>query len=119
MSEAAAAKITHVIFDLDGLLIGETLLIFSLWCDRILHNWIVDTECLYTQETQKIVSRYGKTYDWTLKSKLMGRKPINGATILVDELQIPLTPAEFHSELYGNLMDKFPDAPFLPCASGV
>ena len=73
-----------------------------------------DTECLYTQETQKIVSRYGKTYNWTLKSKLMGRKPIDGAKILIDELQIPLTPEEFHLELYGNLRDKFPDAPFLP-----
>lgn len=75
----------------------------------------VDTECLYTQETQKIVSRYGKTFDWTLKAKLMGRKPLDGAKILVDELQIPLTPAQFQTELYGNLMDKFPDAPFLPC----
>ncbi len=44
----------------------------------------------------------------------MGRKPIDGAKILVDELQIPLTPEEFHLELYGNLMDKFPNAPFLP-----
>ncbi len=44
----------------------------------------------------------------------MGRKPIDGAKILVDKLQIPLTPEEFHLELYGNLMDKFPDAPFLP-----
>ena len=45
---------------------------------------------------------------------MMGRKPLEGAKILVDELKIPLTPEEFHSELYGRLMDQFPNAPLLP-----
>ena len=48
---------------------------------------------------------------------MMGRKPLDGAKILVDTLGIPLTPEEFHKELYGNLMDQFPGAPFLPGTS--
>ena len=44
----------------------------------------------------------------------MGRKPLEGATILVEALGIPLTPEEFHKELYGKLMDMFPDAELMP-----
>ena len=54
------------------------------------------------------------TFEWSLKTKMMGRKPIEGATILVEALGIPLTPEEFHKELYGKLMDMFPDAELLP-----
>ncbi|KAJ3339256.1 hypothetical protein HDU93_008464 [Gonapodya sp. JEL0774] len=49
-------KIDFVIFDMDGLLL--------------------DTERIYTEVTQEIVSRYGKTYSWTLKAKLMGLKQL-------------------------------------------
>lgn len=45
---------------------------------------------------------------------MMGRRPLEGAQVLVDELKLPLTAEEFHRELYGNLMEKFPDAKLLP-----
>lgn len=73
-----------------------------------------DTEVLYTKVTQQILDRYGKTFEWSLKTKMMGRKPIEGATILVEDLQLPMTPEEFHKELYGNLMSMFPDAELMP-----
>lgn len=73
-----------------------------------------DTEVLYTKVTQQILDRYEKTFEWSLKTKMMGRKPIEGATILVEELQLPMTPEEFHKELYGNLMSMFPDAELMP-----
>lgn len=69
---------------------------------------------LYTKVTQQILDRYGKTFEWPLKTKMMGRKPLDGATILVKELQLPMTPEEFHKELYGNLMSMFPDAELMP-----
>ena len=77
-------------------------------------NLHADTEVLYTKVTQQILDRYGKTFEWSLKTKMMGRKPIDGATILVEELQLPMTPEEFHKELYGNLMSMFPDAELMP-----
>ncbi len=64
--------------------------------------------------SQGILDRYGKTFEWSLKAKMMGRKPLEGAKILVDTLDIPLTPEEFHKELYGKLMDMFPTAKLLP-----
>jgi len=64
--------------------------------------------------TQEILDRYGLTFEWSLKAKMMGRKPLEGAKILVDTLDLPLTPEEFHHELYGKLMDMFPEASLLP-----
>jgi pseudouridine-5'-monophosphatase len=64
-----------VLFDLDGVLL--------------------DTEPLYTEATQAVVGRYGKTYDWSLKSHTMGRDARLTARFILDSLSIPLSPDEF------------------------
>lgn len=64
-----------VLFDLDGVLL--------------------DTEPLYTEATQAIVGRYGKTYDWSLKSHTMGRDARLTARFILERLAIPLSPEEF------------------------
>jgi pseudouridine-5'-monophosphatase len=69
---------THVLFDLDGVLL--------------------DTEGLYTEATQAVVGRYGKTYDWSLKVLTMGREARASARAIVEHLAIPLTPDEFLAE---------------------
>ena len=43
---------THVIFDLDGVLL--------------------DSEPLYTCATQEIVGEYGKVFDWSVKGNTIG-----------------------------------------------
>ena len=73
-----------------------------------------DTESLYTLCTQKILDRYGKTYDWTLKTKAMGRKPLDAARVIVEALELPVTVEEFHTELYSLLNELFPDAEMMP-----
>jgi pseudouridine-5'-monophosphatase len=70
--------ITHVLFDLDGVLL--------------------DTEGLYTVATQAVVGRHGKTYDWAIKRHTMGRDARFGARYLLDQLQIPMTVEEFLDE---------------------
>lgn len=67
--------VKYIIFDMDGLLL--------------------DTERVYTQVTQQIVSRFGKEYTWELKAKLMGTKEMDAAILLVDTLQIPMTPEQY------------------------
>ena len=66
---------SHVIFDLDGVLL--------------------DTEKLYTQSTQTVVGEYGKTFDWTLKSQMMGRHELEGARLLVEQLELPISAEEY------------------------
>lgn len=69
---------------------------------------------LYTECTQDILDKYGLKFEWSVKSKMMGRPPLVSAKVLVDELNLPMTAEEFHSTLYGSLMEKFPDAKLLP-----
>ena len=73
-----------------------------------------DTESLYTLCTQKILDRYGKTYDWPLKTRVMGRKPLDAAGFIVDALELPISAEEFHTELYSLLGELFPDAEMMP-----
>ena len=69
------ADFSHVIFDLDGVLL--------------------DTEKLYTQSTQTVVGEYGKTFDWSLKSQMMGRHELEGARLLVETLELPISAEEY------------------------
>lgn len=66
---------SHVIFDLDGVLL--------------------DTERLYTQATQAVVATYGKTFDWGLKSQMMGRHELDAARLLVASLELPISAEEY------------------------
>ena len=70
--------VTHVVFDLDGVLL--------------------DTERFYTEATQAIVGRYGKTFDWSIKGNMVGRAAIESARYLIKALDVPMTPEEFLQE---------------------
>lgn len=88
--------ITHIIFDLDGLLI--------------------DTESQYTQATSSYCENFGKTFTWELKAKQMGRKPLEAARVLINELDIPDTPENFHDYIHKRLYELFPHCQLLPGA---
>lgn len=64
-----------VIFDMDGVLL--------------------DTERLYTEATRQVLAPYGKLFDWSIKSRMMGRAPLESARVLIEALDLPLTPQEF------------------------
>jgi len=83
-------SVTHVLYDMDGLLL--------------------DTEIFYTIVNRTIAQRYGKVYDWSIKSKTIGLKGEDSARILVDELGLPLTPAEYFEARKGLLDELFPQA---------
>jgi len=73
-----SGRSTHVLFDLDGVLL--------------------DTEGLYTEATQTIVGRFGKTYTWEIKREAMGRDAHTSARIVLQRLSVPLTSDEFLAE---------------------
>ncbi len=62
---------TAVIFDLDGTLL--------------------DTERLYSLATQELIDPYGKTFDLTLKRKVMGGDARVGAALVIESLDLPFS----------------------------
>ncbi|KAI5013410.1 hypothetical protein ZWY2020_034522 [Hordeum vulgare] len=50
---------------------------------------------LVNDECERILARYGKVFDWSLKAKMMGKKATESARIFVDECGLAglLTPA--------------------------
>jgi len=91
-----ARPVTHVIFDMDGLLIN--------------------TEDLYTKALSKFCSNYGKEFTIEIKLKMMGRKPEEGAQLLIDTLDLPCSVSDYKSYLRTYQKEFFCEAELLPGA---
>lgn len=85
-----------VIFDLDGVLL--------------------DTEPLYSRATEEVVARYGRSYSLSLKRRLMGRGAREGAELLVKELELPLSAADYLTERQQLLLPLFLQSQPIPGA---
>ena len=72
---------------------------------------LLDTEPFYTQVTQEIVARYGKTFDWSIKSRMIGRPSIESARYLIESLELPITPEDYLRERAGRLEALFRETP--------
>jgi pseudouridine-5'-monophosphatase len=93
---AARNAVGCVIYDMDGLLL--------------------DTEPFYTEASQRIASRYGKVYDWSLKSRMMGKRAQDSARVFTESLSLPLTPEEYLQARQAVLEELFPTAEPMPGA---
>ncbi|AES92314.1 putative glycerol-1-phosphatase [Medicago truncatula] len=91
--------ITHVVFDMDGLLL--------------------DTEKFYTEVQEIILARYNKTFEWPLKAKMMGMKAIEAAKVFVEETGISdsLSADQFLVEREDMLRSLFPTSELMPGVS--
>ncbi|MEM6503097.1 MAG: HAD-IA family hydrolase [Cyanobacteria bacterium P01_C01_bin.89] len=83
-------SITHVIYDLDGLLL--------------------DTESINIAVSDHIATRYQRPYEPKMQSLVLGRDAIASAKILVDVLDLPITPEEFVRQRR-HLIDTWNRAP--------
>uniref|UniRef100_H2XQT3 Pseudouridine-5'-phosphatase n=1 Tax=Ciona intestinalis TaxID=7719 RepID=H2XQT3_CIOIN len=90
------SHVTHVIFDMDGLLLN--------------------TEDLYTEAFQNICSEYGKEYTWSIKMHCMGQKPDASAKYTIDQLNLPLTTEQWKEKLGKQLNVVFSRSKLLPGA---
>ncbi|XP_033760402.1 pseudouridine-5'-phosphatase-like [Pecten maximus] len=91
-----ALPITHVIFDVDGLLL--------------------DSERLYDIINDSIMKEYGKTLSTDVKRKIMGKKETEVAKILIDEFELPITTEEFLQEDRKQQAVLLPNVELLPGA---
>ncbi|KZT10791.1 HAD-like protein [Laetiporus sulphureus 93-53] len=87
VKNASRAKIEYVIFDMDGLLI--------------------DSERVYTEVTNNILSQYGKEMTWDIKAGLMGKPEREAAAHLLSFF--PDLPPDFTLDAYLDLRRKGQD----------
>ncbi|KAG4074544.1 hypothetical protein HA402_005609 [Bradysia odoriphaga] len=79
--------VSHVIFDMDGLLL--------------------DTEPIYDTVLGDIIESYDKVYADDLKLKIMGRTDQMFAKIIVGDLRLPITEDEFLDQFYQLCRQRF------------
>lgn len=89
-------EITHVIFDNDGLLL--------------------DTEPFYTKAHQVVAARFGKVFDWSVKSKMIGLRAEDSARVMIESLQLPISIPEYLEARKKMLDELFPLSEPLPGA---
>jgi len=87
-------SITHVIYDMDGLLL--------------------DTESINERVNSEIVQRYGQVFSSEIKMAIAGTTAINSAQTIVESLNIPLTVAEYLHEKNQLLYPLYAKARTLP-----
>lgn len=88
-----------ILFDLDGVLL--------------------DTEPLYTDATQTLLTPYGKRFEWSLKREMIGRSDIEGAELLVSRLALPLSAREYLARYEPLLEQLFAAVPAMPGAEAL
>ncbi|XP_072933385.1 pseudouridine-5'-phosphatase-like [Epargyreus clarus] len=86
--------VTHTLFDMDGL--------------------ILNTEDLYTIGFQKVASRFGKHFPFSLKCQIMGQQSREFAGSIIQALELPMTVDEFLVETRAIFNDLFPQCQIMP-----
>ena len=76
--------VTHVLFDVDGLLL--------------------DTGKLFSSATTQILSQYGKELEWEQRVELMGKRREDMIEDMIELLDLPMTTEELNEE-YSNLVE--------------
>jgi len=86
--------VTHVIFDMDGLLLN--------------------TQTMYSSVSSKILAQHGKTPDWDFKMKVIGRRAEEVADMAVEHYQLPYSGQQYLKIHESELHALFPTCDLLP-----
>lgn len=86
--------VTHVIFDMDGLLI--------------------DSEVHYETGMRNVCERHGRNFDWDIKSQIMGTTGFVTAEMIVRLLDLPIPADQFVREVEDEYPSVFPLTQMMP-----
>lgn len=89
-------KVTHVQFDMDGLLL--------------------DTEDIYESVFADIASQYGKTLPAQVRLKILGTTTYRTCEICVKDLDLPITIHQFMKQFYKLSKERLQNVKFMPGA---
>ncbi|XP_057331933.1 pseudouridine-5'-phosphatase-like isoform X1 [Microplitis mediator] len=89
-------KVTHVLFDMDGLLI--------------------DSESVYKTIYNKIVSEFGHSYCGDVTYQVLGRPEVVGIEIIIDYYKLPLSIEEVQSKYHQLQQELFVQVRLMPGA---
>ncbi|XP_063223519.1 pseudouridine-5'-phosphatase [Bacillus rossius redtenbacheri] len=92
--KACYRPVTHVIFDCDGLLL--------------------DTERLYEKIHTELASKYGKTYTFETKIKILGTPELDSNNIIINDLGLPITAEEMAEYMREREQVLFPTVNTMP-----
>lgn len=93
---ASFKPITHLIYDLDGLLL--------------------DTEPIHAKVNHLMAARYGKTFNLSIHAKIIGRTAEDSARIIIEMLDLPLTVSEYLKQRDAIIFDLYPTSRPMPGA---
>jgi len=80
---------------------------------------LLDTEGIYTEVTQNIVGEYGKVFDWSIKKTIIGRPAYQAAKIIVESLDLPISPKDYLDLRKDVLIEKFKNTQPMPGAKEI
>ncbi len=80
---------------------------------------LLDTEGIYTEVTQNIVGEYGKVFDWSIKKTIIGRPAYQAAKIIVESLDLPISPKDYLDLRKDVLIEKFNNTQPMPGAKEI
>ncbi|KRJ97282.1 probable pseudouridine-5'-phosphatase isoform X1 [Drosophila yakuba] len=96
MANKVLRKVTHCVFDMDGLLL--------------------DTERLYTVATEMILEPYGKAYPFEVKEQVMGLQTEPLARFMVEHYDLPMSWEEYARQQRANTEILMRNAELMPGA---
>ncbi|CAH0388276.1 unnamed protein product [Bemisia tabaci] len=88
--------VTHVIFDMDGLLL--------------------DTEKIYKQTFNEVLQNYGKEYTDDVRVKVVGCAAKDTFVIIKENTGVDVDPEQLRKEAHAKLLDRMRSAPLMPGA---
>jgi len=96
MSTFKMNPVTHIVFDIDGLLL--------------------DTEAMFSDIMNCILRPHGKEFNWDVKRKQMGKACRAAGQVLIDEFDLPITVDDYCDQLTALMKDKMPTCKLMPGA---